>query len=510
MYGGFVSVPLNVRAGVSTLSYTLDHCDAKVVFVGEEYEGLMKEVMGGVRRAVQVIPANADGWARAGEASASSTLLPAPGPEDMALLMYTSGSTGQPKGAMHTHGTVLAHGRNSICAHQLTAGDRSLLVLPLYHINAECVTLIPALLSGGSVVVPHGFSVSHFWDWLDDCRCTWSAIVPTIVSQLLDWKDARAEGRQAAFERIRFLRSSSAPLSPSLQREFLDKFKLLLIQAMGSTEGGNIFSNPLPPGANKIGSPGLPWGFETKIVNAEGVEMAAGEAGEVFIRGPALMRGYYKDPEGTAAVVDAEGWFRTGDLAYRDEEGYFFVVGRSKELIIKGGVNIAPKQIDEVIESHPGVLEAAAVGVPDRYVGEDLIAFVVRRAGNGVEEKELLTFCESRLGHFKTPTRIHFVKDLPKGPSGKVQRLKLQERAAQRTVAEAGSAEGHGGRAVTVAPSTPIEQTIAATWGELLAQPAVDVHSNFFSLGRALAAGHSKPLAAAGEAAGGFIAVGFF
>jgi amino acid adenylation domain-containing protein len=494
MYGGFVSVPLNVRAGVSTLSYTLDHCDAKVVFVGDNYGALVKEVMAGVGRAVKVIPANVDGFAASGETPASSMPLPPPASEDIALLMYTSGSTGQPKAAMHSHRTVLAHGRNSICSHQLSAVDRSLLVLPLYHINAECVTLIPALLSGGSVVVPHAFSVSQFWDWLDDCRCTWSAIVPTIISQLLDWKDPRADSRQAAFQRIRFLRSSSAPLSPSLHREFLDKFKLLLIQAMGSTEAGNIFSNPLPPGANKIGSPGLPWGFETKIVNPEGVEVPAGESGEVFIRGPALMHGYYKDPQGTAMVLSPDGWFRTGDLAYRDQDGYFFVVGRSKELIIKGGVNIAPKQIDEVLESHPAVLEAAAVGVPDRYVGEDLIAFVVMRAGNVVDEKELLSFCESRLGHFKTPTRIHFVKDLPKGPSGKVQRLKLQEKAAQPSVSEPGPStgeaavcgDGQASRAGSVAPSTPIEQTIAATWAELLAQPQVDVHSNFFSLG-----GHS-------------------
>ena len=184
--------------------------------------------------------------------------------------MYTSGSTGHPKAAVHTHRTILAGARNSVASHQLTEADRSLLVLPLYHINAECVTLIPTLLSGGSVVVPRRFSINRFWDWLDDYQCTWSAIVPTIVSQLLDWKDPKADQRGTAFRRIRFLRSSSAPLAPSLQREFLAKFPLLLIQAMGSSEGGNIFSNPLPPRENKIGSPGLPWGFEVKIIDRDG------------------------------------------------------------------------------------------------------------------------------------------------------------------------------------------------------------------------------------------------
>ena len=431
MYGGFVAVPLNVRGGVSQLSYTLDHCDAKVVFVGSQYDALIKAVMASVPRPVEVISADGDSDFETSEASSITDTLPPLRAEDAALLMYSSGTTGQPHGAVHTHSSVLAHGRNSVRSHQLTAADRSLLVLPLYHINAECVTLIPTLLSGGSVVMPHGFVVSEFWNWLDDYRCTWSALVPTIISQLLDWKDPKADSRAAAFQRIRFLRTSSAPLSPSLHREFIDKFGLLLIQAMGSTEAGNVFSNPLPPGSNKIGSPGLPWGFEAKIVDRDGAALPVGEPGEILLRGDGMMQDYYKDPVGTAAALDAERWLHTGDLAYRDEGGYFFVVGRSKELIIKGGMNIAPKQVDEILESHPAVLEAAAVGAPDRYLGEDVVAFAVLRDGMNCDERELLAFCESRLGHFKTPTRIHFVSDLPKGPSGKVQRLRLVEEAAR-------------------------------------------------------------------------------
>jgi acyl-CoA synthetase (AMP-forming)/AMP-acid ligase II len=240
---------------------------------------------------------------------------------------------------------------------------------------------MPTLLGGGSVVVPYRFSVSQFWDLLDQFRCTWTAVIPTILAQLLDWQDPRADNRDAAFERLSFIRSSSAPLSPSLQREFIGKFSLLLIQAMGSSEAGNIFSNPQPPGENKIGTPGLAWGFETRIIGPNGADVAAGEPGEVLLRGAGVMQGYYKDPEQTAAVLDADGWLHTGDLAYRDQDGYFFVIGRSKELIIKGGVNIAPRQIDDVIESHPAVLEAAVVGVADCYVGEDLVAFAVLRTG---------------------------------------------------------------------------------------------------------------------------------
>ena len=494
MYGGFVAVPLNVRAGVSQLSYTLDHCDAKVVYVSEDYRTLIQEVMANVQRTVQVISTDVDNFVPDGGAP-DALELPSPGPEDPALLMYTSGSTGQPKAAIHSHRTVLSHGRNSISSHQLSSSDRSLLVLPLYHINAECVTLVPTLMSGGSVVVPHRFSVSQFWDWLDEYKCTWSAVVPTIISQLLDWPDPRAQSRGPAFQRIRFLRSSSAPLAPSLHREFLEKFKLLLIQAMGSSEAGNVFSNPLPPSENKIGSPGVPWGFEAKIVNREGIELPPGESGEVLLRGPAIMQGYYKQPEETAAVLDPEGWLQTGDLAYRDEDGYFFVVGRSKELIIKGGVNIAPRQIDDVLESHPAVLEAASVGVPDHYLGEDLVAFVVRRAEVACDENELLRFCEQHLGHFKTPTRIYFATDLPKGPSGKVQRLRLRDEASQPSIAEFGSSEGefatphsngHVPQSDSQAPASSIEQVIAESWAEVLSQSTIDPESNFFALG-----GHS-------------------
>jgi amino acid adenylation domain-containing protein len=488
MYGGFVAVPLNVRAGVSQLSYTLENCDAKLVFVGRSYEALLKDVLGHVRRPVQVVPADADFGPAMDAIPTMSHDLPRPGADDAAMLIYTSGSTGQPKGPIHTHRSVLAHGRNSAQAHKLNAADRSLLVLPLYHINAECVTLIPTLLSGGSVILPHGFAVSEFWNWIDDYGCTWSAVVPTIISQLLDWKDPKAESRAEAFARIRFLRSSSAPLSPSLHREFIEKFHLPLIQAMGSSEAGNVFSNPVPPGVNKIGSPGLPWGFEARIVDRDGVELPAGEPGEVWLRGDGMTQGYYNDPVGTAAAFDAAGWLHTGDLAYRDADGYFFVIGRSKELIIKGGVNIAPKQIDEILETHPAVLEAAAVGVPDRYVGEDLVAFAVLRDGMRCDELELLSFCESHLGYFKTPTRVYFVADLPKGPSGKVQRLRLVEEAERLAATSALKGRSGGGAAVPAAEEAsadglPLEQIITEIWAELLASPQIDPDSNFFALG---------------------------
>jgi amino acid adenylation domain-containing protein len=495
MYGGFVAVPLNPGAGVSQLTYMLDHCDAKLLYVADQYGPMVRELINDIPRAVQVIAVDPDKIAVRSEAPLSSLLSVSPEPQQEALLLYSSGSTSRPKASRHSHGTLLSAAGNCAYAHRLSAADRSLLVLPLYHVNAQVVTLLPSLMSGASVVLPHRFSISHFWEWLDYYGCTWSALVPTIISQLLDWREPGLDRHDARLQQIRFFRSSSAPLSPSLHREFNERFRLPLIQAMGSTEAGNVFCNPLGPSENKIGSAGLPTGFEVKIIDREGSEVQPGHPGEILIRGPALALGYYKEPQETAAAFDQDGWFHTGDLAYRDKDGYIFAVGRSKELIIKGGVNIAPRQIDEVLESHPAVLEAAVVGVSDRHLGEDLVAFVVLRAGMVTDEKELLRFCTRRLGDFKTPQRIVFVADLPKGPSGKVQRLRLLDPALNQASDSPGFIDstivtGHQTARppsrVSFAEIQPIEQVISQTWAEVLVLPHIGLKENFFTLG-----GHS-------------------
>jgi long-chain acyl-CoA synthetase len=422
MYGAFVPVPLNVQAGQAQLTYTLEHCDANMVFVSPEYKSALEEARARVGRKIQVILTDVDHGPCWQETGTPELALPAIEPASAALLAYTSGSTAQPKGVLLTHRQLLAGARNSVLAHRLSSQDHSFCVLPIYHLNAPTVTLIPTLLTGGSVVLPHRFQVHRFWAWLTEYRCTWAALVPTIIAQLLDWIDPRAEGLGEALEKVRFVRSSSAPLAPILHKTFEEKFQLLLIESMGLTEcGGVVFSNPLPPGANKIGSPGLPCGFEARLAGPDGAAVPVGEPGEILVRGPSTMLGYYKDPDGTAAVLGPDGWLRTGDLARVDADGYFFIVGRAKELIIKGGINIAPRLIDEVLECHPAVREAAALGVPDRYFGEDIVAFVVPKEASRLNERELLDFCEARLGNFKTPTRVCLVTDLPRGPSGKAR-----------------------------------------------------------------------------------------
>ena len=220
-------------------------------------------------------------------------------------------------------------------------------------------------------------------------------------------------------------------MPPGHHRAFEAKFGIGIVETMGLTETvAPAFSNPIEPQLRKIGSVGRSSGCEARVVDAAGAPLADGTVGEIVIRGPQVTPGYYKNTEATAAAFFPGQWLRTGDLGYRDDDGFFFVTGRIKELIIKGGENIAPREIDEALLRHPAVLDAAAVGIPDRHYGQEIMACVVVRDGQRCSEQELLDFCSRELGRYKTPKMIRFVDDLPRGPSGKVQRLRLADLAS--------------------------------------------------------------------------------
>ena len=225
---------------------------------------------------------------------------------------------------------------------------------------------------------------------------------------------------------MRFGRSASAPLPPVLHETFENKFGIHIVETMGLTEtAAQILSNPMPPERGKYGSPGVAYGNEVKIVDRSGNDVQSGTEGEIVVRGPNVMGGYLKNPEATREALDSEGWLHTGDLGRQDEDGYVFVTGRLKELIIKGGENISPREIDDVLYSHPAVMEAGTVGIPDDHYGEDVVACVVIKEDFPCTEHELIEYCAARVGAFKAPRAIYFMSDLPKGPSGKVQRRKL-------------------------------------------------------------------------------------
>ena len=422
MLGGYVCAPFNLLAQRSQLEYVLAHSDCKVLFTAREYEARVAEALpraGGPE--VIIIDPDAPQLFLEDRLPAFSQLHVAAG--DPALLMYTSGTTGTPKGALLSHANLVASARSVSQWHGLGSGDRVLSALPLYHINGQCIATLSTLYSGGAIVLPHRFSVHEWWNLVDRYQVTWINMVPTIIAYLLN---AAAPGPRGRHPSVRFGRAAAAPLPPEQHHAFEQTFGIPVIEAMGMTEcASTVFANPQDPARRRYGSPGVPCGVEAKVVDAQGRELGVGEAGEILLRGPNVMQCYYKAPELTAQAIDRGGWLRTGDLGYRDAGGYYFITGRLKELIIKGGENIAPREIDEALLRHPGVLEAAAVGVPDPDYGQEIFAFVVLKPGQQCSEAELRGFCLKELGKYKTPKRIRLLDELPKGPSGKVQRLKL-------------------------------------------------------------------------------------
>ena len=270
--------------------------------------------------------------------------------------------------------------------------------------------------------MPRRFSARHFWAQMHKFKCSWFSAVPTLFAYLLNDDAVPLLDR----DRLRFARSASAPLPPEIHRQFEKRFSIPIIETMGLTEtGAQILSNPLPPKNRKIGSPGIAYGNEIMVGDNNQNPVAANTEGEILVRGSNVMQEYLDRPEETAKTITKNGWLRTGDLGRMDEDGFIFVTGRIKELIIKGGENIAPREIDEALLEHDAVLEAAAFPRACNDYGQRVEACVCLKKGHNVDENELRKFCENLIGAYKTPDHIYFLDDLPKGPSGKVQRMKL-------------------------------------------------------------------------------------
>ncbi len=452
LYNGLRMHPVNLLSQHEPMRYVLEHGDCRLVFASPDWAPTARRMADGFERRVDVVEVDPDTTAWPGEpetggalraagdsqrraAPAASPFDVAPTPDAPAILMYTSGTTGRPKGVVLTQSALAANAHAISREHRLGPADRVLAVLPLYHINGLVVTLLAPLSHGGSLAMPAKFSAQRYWQQAATHACTWLNVVPTMISFLLEGADPPPGLRG----RLRFCRSASAALAPEHHRAFERRFGIGIIETMGLTEtAAPSFSNPFEPALRKVGSVGRASGCEAAVVEAAVVEAAApgpaapqpvadGVTGEIVIRGPHVMSGYYKNPEASAQAFTADGWLRTGDLGHRDADGFFFVTGRIKELIIKGGENIAPREIDEALLRHPAVLDAAAVGIADRHYGQEILACVQLREGATCSEEELRRFCESQLGRYKTPKVLRFVAELPRGPSGKVQRLKLLE-----------------------------------------------------------------------------------
>lgn len=412
LYGGFRATMINLAAGPSAIAYALEHSGARFAFVHPSQAETFLQVATSGMQALNA------------EHMAAQSELHDLGADDHALLMYTSGTTGKPKGVVHSHSSLLAGGWTTAVAHALTPQDRGLCVLPIYHINGLCVSMMGALVSGGSLAMVSRFSASKFWAQAAVGKVSWFSVVPTIISHLLH---GTANPDDAVRAKLRFGRSASSALAVDTHSAFENRFGVPIIETMGLTEtAAQILSNPLPPGIRKIGSPGIGFGNEVRILAADLTEAPRGSEGEIAVRGPNVMREYLHSPDATKATF-ADEWLRSGDLGHMDNDGYVFVTGRLKELIIKGGENIAPREIDEVLYGHHDIVEAAAFARPCPQYGERVEAAVALREGSSLSEADLISLCTDRLGSFKSPDKVHFMAELPKGPSGKIQRLRLSE-----------------------------------------------------------------------------------
>lgn len=349
--------------------------------------------------------------------SAKGRTAGSPDPNSIALVLHTSGSTGRPKRVPLRHRNLAVSAQNIIGHYKLSPEDVALVAMPLFHVHGLVASTLSTLASGGTVVVPPKFNPLSFWRTVRDTRATWYSAVPTIHSLLL--ARAGSERPQGA-ENLRFIRSCSAPLSPEMMHSLESAFGAPVLEAYGMTEASHqMASNPLPPAARKPGSVGKGTGVKISIMDAQGNHLPAGTAGEVVIQGPNVIEGYENNPEANATSF-TNGWFRTGDQGILDADGYLQLVARIKELINRGGEKISPREIDEVLLTHPCIAEAVCFGVPHPTWGEEVSAAVVLKSA--ATEPEILSFCKERLADFKRPKKIHIVETIPRTATGKVQR----------------------------------------------------------------------------------------
>jgi oxalate---CoA ligase len=389
--------------------------------------------------------------------------------EDIALVLHTSGTTSRSKQVPLSHANLVTSARNIAAVLKLASDDCCLNIMPLFHIHGFVGALLSSMLAGGSVVCTRGFDNYVFTEAMRAFQPTWYSAVPTLHQSVVAL--ARANPAVAAGGHLRLIRSSSSSLPHAVMAELEATFRVPVIESYGMTEAAHqMASNPLPPAERKPGSVGLPAGPEMAVMDDEGRLLPAGEVGEIVIRGPNVTAGYVNNAEANQAAF-TDGWFRSGDLGRTDRDGYFYIAGRRKEMINRGGEKISPREIDEVLLEHPAVAQAIAFAVPHPSLGEDVAAAVVMRAEADITEQDLRDFAFTRLPEFKVPARVVFIDAIPKGPTGKPQRIGLHKQFAPLL------------RTEHVAPDGPVETKLAAMWMELLNLPRVGRNDNFFACG---------------------------
>lgn len=431
---GAVIIPIMFMLGPEETRYILDDSDAKAVITSRELQEKVLEASQGIAHLEHVIVMGGEDSPRTlslerllGEAQEDLDIVDVED-DEVALMIYTSGTTGRPKGVMLTHGNLYSNAVGGWEANEfdrLGRGVSTLLCLPLAHsfgvvvMNAGFLNPYP----GAFYVLMSWFNPEEIFQLIERHKVYAFTGVPTMYHILLNHPAAEKYDLSSLKRCI----ISAAPVTPELYKAFTEKFKVEMLEGYGLTEASPAVALCRGSMPYKPGSCGVPFpNVEVRIVDDEDRFLPPYEHGEIVVRGPNVMKGYYKRPEETAQAL-RNGWLHTGDVGYLDEEGYLYITDRKKDMIIKGGENIYPSEVESYLVEHPAVSEAAVIGIPDEKYGEDVMAFVVLNPGHEATEEELITFCQARVAKFKCPARIKFVAALPKTLVGKVQKGELRK-----------------------------------------------------------------------------------
>ena len=440
---GATAIPINPIYAPDEISYIIQNSDAKAVIALDMLLPLVEKASGAFPSVetyviCETMPETGEKLAALPEnlrskvkpftqllMSASPDVLPVEvAKDDTAIILYTSGTTGRPKGAMLTHENLFSNARDVADYLGFTSEDRVIAALPVFHVFALTVVVNAPLLKGATILLIPRFSPNDVFETAKNQQATVFAGVPTMYNFLVQTPDTNVSD----FSTIRLAISGGSSLPVALLHNFENKFNVRISEGYGLSEASPVTCfNPLNR-ERKAGSIGTSIiNVENRVVNELGDDVAIGEVGELIVRGPNVMKGYYKMPEETEATI-RDGWLYTGDLARVDEEGYFFIVDRKKDLVIVGGYNVYPREVEEVLFAHPGVVEAAVIGFPDADFGEAVHAYVVVKDAS-ITREDLHAYCAEHLAKYKIPRQFEFLEELPKNTTGKILRRSLKEQA---------------------------------------------------------------------------------
>lgn len=429
---GAIAVPINPKLKGDEIQYILENSESAALIATNEFVLMLATC------AIQCPELRVTWYVGEGDGSpnfAECWQQPTSTPEanvtrdDILSIIYTSGTTGRPKGVLLSHSNYVYDAEAYAQACQVTEGDRQMCILPLFHVNAQVASVLAALLRGGSLILMEGFSPREFLPALARYHATSFSGVPTVYSILNNLPDAD----QYDLSSLRVCICGAAPMPVEVFNEFERKYKAFILEGYGLSEGTCVSTlNPLDGRPRKIGSIGLPLASqEVRIFDDNDQQLPIGQVGEIVVRGPNVMQGYFHNEEATQDTLK-NGWLHTGDLGSIDEDGYFYIVGRKKEMIIRGGENIYPKEIEEVLYRHPAVQEAAVVGLPHPIWGEEVAAFLVLRENLSFPPEEVIAYCKVHLADYKCPRVVHYMKDFAKTATGKIQKNKIVEAAVNK------------------------------------------------------------------------------